>query len=373
LVLTTALKNVTAVQIQGARSPPLYKGGYFYISVMTSNAATNTVLATLSNQTTPFIGELYTVSGQNYLGMQTSTTATYNQQNGQPTTTWSLAQSSLGSIGKPPYGLFAFSMNEIAVPANTAATDALQFGVYNNTAGVTISPNYVLNYSIGGTHNNATYISTQGLSSNNIQAGFRTERGSKVASIGANGGTQDTFNLAEAVDWLQFSVGSSTGNTPISRSFSLHGPYTIGQATNIPNVSIGAVNATIALTGNSVYKISGISNLTATPSLSVATHAVWLSNLTTSQPLVLMDNSSQLNSGSSLILIGSGYVNSLSATLEKAYNITADTTPGASPVTQAVGTNKILIAGYAANQTTQAANNFITQLYLNAATTNPNH
>ena len=142
------------------------------------------------------------------------------------------------------------------------------------------------------------------------------------------------------------------------------GPYTVGQATNLPNVSIAAVNATPVLSGTSKYTIFGVANLTATPSVTQATVPVLLKNLSSTAPLVVLD--SQANSGSSLILVGSGYVNTLSQQLESAYNVSI-TPSTSSPIVQAVGGNRILVAGYTANQTTAAANSFIDQLYAQAS------
>jgi hypothetical protein len=90
-----------------------------------------------------------------------------------------------------------------------------------------------------------------------------------------------------------------------------YGSYTIGQATNIPNVSIAKVNANVTLgtTGTS-YTVSGIGNPTATPSVASATQPV-LPNGFTNTPLVVLNNGSQVNHGSNLILIGSGFVNSI--------------------------------------------------------------
>jgi S-layer protein (TIGR01564 family) len=81
-----------------------------------------------------------------------------------------------------------------------------------------------------------------------------------------------------------------------------------------------------------------------------------------STPLVVLDSAA--NPASNLILIGSGYVNALSAQLQSAYNVSMVPT---TQIMQAYGTNRVLIAGYYANQTTAAANAFIAQLYAKAA------
>jgi S-layer protein (TIGR01564 family) len=90
---------------------------------------------------------------------------------------------------------------------------------------------------------------------------------------------------------------------------------------------------------------------------------VLLKNLSSTAPLVVLDSSA--NPDSNLILVGSGLVNSLSQTLESSYSIPMTST--STPVAQAYGDNRILVAGYYANQTTAEANSFINQLYTAAA------
>ena len=136
----------------------------------------------------------------------------------------------------------------------------------------------------------------------------------------------------------------------------------MGQATNIANVSIGPVNASVKLGAGTTYAVSGIRNLTATPSVTTAYQPVWLKNLTTT-PLVVLDTAA--SPGSNLILIGSGYVNALSQQFQNSYNVSI-TPSTANPVVQAEGNNKILVAGYTAAQTVQAGNSFIQQLYAQA-------
>jgi len=323
------------------------------------------VLATLASTTGP--GIIYTPAGSTvpslYGSSSTPLSVIYNQQNGLPTESFTLAP--VASVTPTPGSLsqyYTYTMNELAVPGNTAAIDSLAFGIDNSTGGIGVKPLFQLNYSVSGssapgTHNNMTYTSTSG-SSIKVQSGFITEKGSKVASITP---TSLTVDFAKAVDELQFAVAPVS--TTISKTYKLFGPYGIGQATNLPNVSIGAVNATITLSGTSKYTITGINNITATPTVSSADVPTLLKSLPTS-PLVVLDTQVTNPSGS-LILIGSGYVNTLSAQLQKAYNITM--TPS-TQIVQAYG-NKILIAGYYANQTTAAANQFISDLYAAASTT----
>ena len=359
--------NVTGIQV--SRALP---GGLTVTvnSVSSANSANTVTLATLKD-----IGPaaVYTQSGKNYYMLSTVITGTsgvvYNQQNGQPPEAFSLygGPASAGASGSENSvntalnvgQYFQYYMTEGAVSTNTAALDTLAVGL-DNASSVTASPLFDLNYSVStsatspGKGNNVSYVSTQGTALNAV-GGFRTEKGSKVASISP---TVDTFNLAKAQDELQFSVSSFTSNTP-TKSYKSYGPYGVGQATNIPNVTIGPVTATIKV-GTANFSVSGIANLTATPSVTTATQPVLLKNLTTT-PLVVLD--SQANSGSNLILIGSGYVNALSAQLQSAYNISMTPT---TQLSQAYGTNRVLIAGYYANQTTAAGNSFIQQLYAQA-------
>jgi hypothetical protein len=194
----------------------------------------------------------------------------------------------------------------------------------------------------------------------NVQQYFRTERGSKVASVQPGSLTVD---LAKTADMLLFAVGP-TSNSPtntVSGKKTI-GPFGLGQAvTGFANLTIANVQATPQLSGTSTYTITGIGNINATPSISTATVPVLLNNMTT--PLVVLDSAA--SPASNLILVGSGYVNALSLVLQKAYNISM--TPTSPIQVAAYGTNRVLIAGYYANQTTAAANTFIADLYAAAA------
>ncbi len=358
--------NVTAITLSEA-----IPGLTVYVTAnQPYGTAGNTLLATLSPVSTPQV--LYMQSGKNYYSTASANTL-YNQQNGQTVTSFTLTKTGDPStpLGRAAQ-YFSYTMNEIAVTGQST-TDALGFGIVNSTAGnPAVSSNlFQLNYTVGnlialGNSNNMTYYES-GYTYNtplttSTNAGFRTERGSKIASITP---TALTVDFAKSVDTLEFAASVASSNTTVGKTFKLYGPYGIGQATNIANVSIGNVNATIALSGTSTYNITGISNIVATPSITSADTPVLLSNLATS-PLVVLANSSAVNSGSSLILIGSAYVNALSQQLQNAYNITINS-PSSAVIAQAYGTNRILVAGYTANQTTTASNNFIQALYAAAS------
>jgi hypothetical protein len=127
------------------------------------------------------------------------------------------------------------------------------------------------------------------------------------------------------------------------------------------SVEIAAIKNVSIVSGQG--SIAGISNITATPSQLTADEPVMLSNLPSS-PMVVLDNQSITDTN--LILIGSGYVNTLSAKLQSAQNI-SDTSldvPGGKIETFG---NETLIAGWTASQTTAAANSFISDLYAKAA------
>ena len=353
LQLNTPLYNVTAIQIQGNDALPIYSSGSLGIAVATSNSANTVQTTTIATLNSISSGIIYPQSGKVYDGFSTSTQTTYNQQNGQPTTTFSVGSASAASAGAGIHNLGSYTINEVA--DSTPQYDQLAVGLFNNTPGTT--PYYILNYSVGGNHNNVTYTPTSG-SAIQVQKGFRTERGSEVVSISPQ---SDTFSIAKAIDLLQFSVSPNTSNTVVNKAVSTDGPYSIGQATNIPNVTVANIEAKISVS-NSSYTIAGINNITATPSVSQATTPVLLKNLSTT-PIAVLD--SNANPGSTLILVGSGYVNSLSKQLESSYNISVTAT--SAPIVQAYGTNRILVAGYTAAQTTQAANTFISDLYAAAS------
>jgi hypothetical protein len=363
VLLSTNFYNVTKITVNEA-IPNLN-------IAITSNSVspTTNVLATFA-MTTPKI--IYKPStSQPYVYATTAASGvSYNQQNGQPTSSFTLssllgATTTYGSGSLPMWGAYTYTMAENPVPGVQSPQDVVGFQLMNSTAGggAAMSSLFQMNYStLNGKANNVSYTPTSGAAIN-VRNNFVTERGSKIASIGAS---SIDFDLAKAVDTLAIDVGT-VGSNVTSTTYKLYpvsGPgYGIDQPTNLPNVTIGKVVANETLGTGSVYSITGISNLTATPSVSMASTPVLLKNLSTTTPLVVLD--SQASQGSNLILIGSGFVNTLSAQLQSSYNIPMTAT---SPmVMQAYGANRILIAGYYAQNTTAASNEFIQQLYAQAA------
>ncbi|MGC8669632.1 MAG: beta strand repeat-containing protein [Candidatus Micrarchaeia archaeon] len=365
------LNNVTNVEMYlDSRAAVPYPGitanvlDYVNGATQSSTSTTGNTVELASLQ---YVGPelMYTQAGKNYDLLASPYSVTYSQP-GQLQQTFTLAQetptasSTTSNIWRNGY--FTYTISEYPVPASQANPDSITVDLTNSTVGISGTPFYYLNATgtAGSIVNNVTYTGSgyTGASSFNVGQGFITERGSQVASIGT---TSVTLDLARSVDMLQFAVGPA--NKTISTKVTTYGPYGIGQATNIPNVTVANIKAGVSLTSASKYTITGISNLTATPSITTADQPVLLSNLPTN-PLVVLDTNA--NPASTLILIGSGYVNTLSAQLQKADNITISPTM-TSGIAQAYGQNRILIAGYYANQTTAAANSFIEQLYKQAA------
>jgi hypothetical protein len=359
--------NITSINVTSRALPGLTMN-----AVWTSNTAN--VLGTLAPATTsPAI--LYT-SSSGLTQLEPASASNNNYNNGVESTAYALsAAPSVSSLSTTSIGLHqyaTFNVIETAVPSVSSSYDEIGFGIDNSTNPAS-SNIFTLNNTISGTTsagvgNNITYygtgysngVATQPDTGNAIKAssGFYTERGSKVGPMTA---TTLSLDMAKSIDELLFSVGPSS-TTGVVSNVATKGPFSIGQSTNIPNVSIAKVAANITVSSSSGATVSGISNLTATPSVSVATTPVLLNNLPTS-PLVVLDSAA--NPSSNLILVGSGYVNTLSQQLETSQGISI--TPTSAPITQAYGTNRILVAGYTANQTTAAANTFIQDLYANAA------
>ncbi|MEM3247658.1 MAG: hypothetical protein QW207_03950, partial [Candidatus Micrarchaeaceae archaeon] len=244
---------------------------------------------------------------------------------------------------------FTYTMPEITAPA-TGTPNANVIMWLTNSSTLLSSPLYWLNTTNG--YNNAlAYVSSQG---NIVKAlpGFRTERGSEVASIST---TSVTYDMAKSLDTLQFLVGPASST--VSSATKTYGPFGIGQATNIPNVTIANVTATCTFSSTSC-SVNGLSNLTATPSVTSAITPVHIN--TASTPLAVLDTNA--NPASTLIVIGSKFVNSVAAQIF-AQNPSLDSSFGpGSVIVQAFGTNRILVAGYYANQTVQAGNTFIQDL-----------
>jgi len=309
--------------------------------------------------TTPQL--FYPVSGYSYPWLYSGSSVQYNQQNGQPLASFNLNHFTVPQGATGAHNYFNYTLEEFPVPTNSVASDLLAFDIVNSTAGISAALNnlFQLNYSATpsttpGTKNNVTYTSTTGASFN-VQQGFRTEKGSEVATISPS---QLVFGLAKSVDMLEFAVGPSTSTTTVSSKVA--GPFGVGQATNIPNVTIAKVTANCTYSSNvtSSCTVTGLSSVTGVPSVSQAITPVKLNTAAT--PLVVLD--SNANPAATLIVIGSSYVNSVAGQIFAQNPSFAQTFGPSSVVVQAFGSNRILVAGYTANQTVQAGNEFIQDL-----------
>ncbi len=345
----TPFTNITSIQLSSA-----YPGVTITLNSVNAVSSNTVSLITLP----PTL--LYQQSGKNYMSQVSGANVIYNQQNGQPLATFTIAATSGTPSQNAASAYFVYNAISYPVPGTTSFTSQHAFSISNASSGVTAAPLFWVNASAPtgttpGTRNNITYTSTQN-NQVNVGPGFKGERGGTFASDSA---TSLTINYATQVDSLQFAVSPSTGGAVTTTNQHQYGPFSVGQAVNIPgvhNVTVSKITGTATLGAGATYSISGLSNLTATPSVSQATTAVWLSNLTTT-PLVVLD--SQANPASSLVLVGSGYVNSVSKQVESSQNITV---VPSTQIVQAYG-NKIYVAGYTAAQTTAAANQFIQDLY----------
>ncbi|MGC8889045.1 MAG: hypothetical protein ACP5K3_03725, partial [Candidatus Micrarchaeia archaeon] len=294
----------------------------------------------------------YTQPGTNYNLISSSPTATYSGESGFSTPMTLSALKPPTSTGPTAY--FNFKFPEYDLPTSSSLTSNIVLQITN--ASTTTPPSvgsslYYLNYTPSlGVSGAINYTSSSG---NQVKApaGFRTERGSMVASITP---TQVTYDMAKSVDMLQFIVGPAS--TSVTTTEQVIGPFSVG-AQALPNVTIANVTANCTFSTTSCV-VNGISNLSATPSVSQAITPVKLNTAAT--PLAVLDTNA--NQASTLIVIGSKYVNSVAAQIF-AQNPSLDSSFGpGSVIVQAFGTNRILVAGYTADETVQAGNQFIQDL-----------
>ncbi len=336
-----------------------------YISVnviasQSANVVSNNALADLETTATPQL--LFKNSNHVWQQLTSGTQATYNQQNGQTAyqNGFTITTQTPGPTAAAKQ-YFVYAVNEYDVPSSTTTNDLLEFGIYNSSSAGSQNWQFVLNQSVAGTKNNMTYVPSAG-SSVSAPLGFITERGSKVASISTG---SVTINYAKVVDTLQFLVGPVAGvtgsNTVLSSTV---GPVGVGQAVpGFANLTVSKVNATCAFTSTSC-NVVGLSNLTASSSQGNAVVPVQLN--TANQPIAVLDGNA--NSASTLIVVGSKYVNTVAQQIF-AQNPSLNSSFGpSSVVVSAEGQNRILVAGYTANQTVQAGNQFINALLQAAGT-----
>ncbi len=329
-------------------------------SLSSAGATANAVLmGTLSAEGSSSL--LYKVPQYSYYQAPTAPTVTYTGEGNNVNFAISSVHTG-ATTSRNQY--YTYTVPEITTPSTTSPTANVIIGITNSSS-VDGSPAYWLNVT-GGNNQALEYQTTQpGQSQTTVKAlqGFRTERGGEVSSISTS---QVVYDEPRSVDGLQFIVGPVTNTASNTLQTTLHGPYTVGQATNIANVTIGKVNATCAFSTTSC-NVTGLNNLTAVPSVSQAIVPTVLNTAVT--PLAVLD--SNANQATTLIVVGSKYVNSVAAQIfaqNPSFNSTFNQgTSGPDAVNvKAFGTNRILVAGYSANQTVTAGNQFISDLLANA-------
>ena len=217
--LSTPLYNVTQIE------PNVAIPGLSVIVAGTSS--TSNAIGTLASTSGAEI--LYSQPGKSYLGTSSSRSVLYNQQNSQPSESFSISAPKDPQTTGSSQLFYTFQMNELAVPTNTAATDGLAFGIANTTTGATTGTLFQLNESTTNTGRNMTYYpagdasgATNGF---NVGSGFVTQRGSVVGTLSR---TSVSVKFAKAVDMLQFAVApvNSTAVTKVSKQY---GPFSVGQ------------------------------------------------------------------------------------------------------------------------------------------------
>jgi len=342
-VVLNNVTNITAYLSNGEAYP--YPGitvnVYDYNGVSTGNS-----LATLS-----YVGPeiMYQQNGKNYYSLYNPSVISYQQPN-QPQMNFTLTALTPSGTGRHQY--FTYTMPEYPIPYSTSYTDNIIIGITNSTSNIA-NPFYLLNQTNG--NENITYVSSSG-NKFNVNPGFITERGSKINSISPS---QILISLAKSIDELTFAI------TPYSETktytYKEYGPYTIGESTNIQNVSIG--NLTYMENPGSINASNSLNNENITKTISYNETIPYISTDITKNPLVVL--ASNVNMSKPLIVIGSGYVNSVAKEIQSQNNFTI--TQNENNVTVKAFGNKILIAGFTANQTQEAGNLFIEDLLAKAS------
>lgn len=315
---------------------------YNYNGVSAGNS-----LATLS-----YVGPeiMYQQSGKNYYSLYSPSVVSYQQPN-QPQMNFTLTPLTPSGTGRHQY--FTYQISEYPIPYSTSYTDNIILGITNSTS-LTANPFYDLNMTNGS--QNVTYVSSSG-NQFNVKPGFITERGSIIDSISPH---QVSISLAKKVDELIFAVTPYSQN--VSKSYEQYGPYGIGEATNIPNVTISNVSYKINVEPITTSKSSNsVSPITKT--FEYNTTVPYISTNIITNPLVVL--ASNANMSKPLIVIGSGYVNSVAQQMQSQNNFTISANKN--NVTVKTFGNKILVAGFTANQTEEAGNRFMEYLLAQAS------
>ncbi|MGC8608219.1 MAG: hypothetical protein ACP5L5_11760, partial [Vulcanisaeta sp.] len=201
--------NITNIQL----SYPLPSPGVtveVYASANTQTPVTdstnNVLLATLT-----YYGPAltYTQPGTNYNLISSSLSATYSGESGF-STPMTLATAAPAAKGPTQYFNFYYPEYDLPTSSSLASSIVLQITNASTTTPPSVGSSlYYLNYTPAlGVSGAISYTSSQsGSKPVKAPAGFRTERGSYVASITP---TQVTYDMAKSVDMLQFVVGPAS-------------------------------------------------------------------------------------------------------------------------------------------------------------------
>jgi uncharacterized repeat protein (TIGR02543 family) len=194
-----ALANLTDITLSSDLPyPGVTVQVYESSNVTARNAKSSVLLGTLSYGG-PVV--LYSVPSSNYLQAGFASNVSYTGENNQ--VNFALGTSTPGSTTtRTQY--FTYTIPEITLNSSTTPSAYAILSITNSSQ-VGASPLYWLNYSTAG-NNGVGYLSSQsGAAMVKAQAGFRTERGSEVASVST---TSLTYYEARSVDLLRFSISA---------------------------------------------------------------------------------------------------------------------------------------------------------------------
>ena len=283
--LSVPLYSVTGIEIDNGRAIPITRTGRFYIGV--ENATTGKFLSQLSELSPVILLNPSSGRAYNNTSLVSDTTVTYNLQNGQPQSLISLTTPT-SSVASHVRQYYAWYMLEQSV-SGSSLSDSLGFGIYNSSTGSSQTQLLQLNYSVSGQSNAATYNSTQYYSIP-VKAGFRTEKGSKVASISP---FSDTFDMATSIDLLQFAVTANPTGPTVTISNVI--------TTTIPTTVPPSSSTTTSYLTSTVNTTTIIGNITTT----LQPITVPRAPTTSVQPLPLVASNGSTGSSGSTGIIGS--------------------------------------------------------------------
>ena len=187
--------------------------------------------------------------------------------------------------------------------------------------------------------------------------GFITDRGSKFTSIAT---TSAAFKVAKKVCEGQYFVKTSgtSPSEPIAVGPLAEGESTVGLAGGIV-IKVTQISEDVgtctAAAGGATCTVTGLDTLTATPSVTSTGIATDIDTAT--NKLVVLDSAA--DRAATLIVVGGNTVNTVADEIIRSSNIDLRTD---TVVVRAIGTNRILVAGYSAQDTMTAGDQFVQAL-----------